>query len=275
MIGAIVGYRSRIGRVRAFGLALSAVVGVVALLLSMSVVGLLCGLMSLLLYWVTVGLGAWAGLLLRNALKRSQFSQRAYLPVLIGVAVTIAGGAAEQWFGWRAGAETCATSEMVDATPDELWQRMAFYEEVPGPRPWLLRVAGPVPVRTIRDSDGVTRTCVYEHGQIKKRMTIVDAPQHLAFDVVAQNVGEERAVRLLDGSFRFEAAPDGKTLVTLTTRYEPLLRPRILWRPLEQLVCGAVHAHVMTGLQTRRDETPGLASGANGVACSDAQSDAP
>lgn len=252
MVGAIVGYRCRVGPLLKFGLGLSAAVAVICALMFMHIAGLLCGIIALVLYSGTVGVGAVAGAALREHLKESTFSQRAHLPLIL-FGLVVAGGAAEHTIGWRPTSETVVTTADIDAPPSEVWRRLAFYEDVPGPRPWLLRIAGPVPLRTVVSADGATRTCFFEHGHISKRITEFAPERRLAFDVIEQHVGEEHAVRLRSGSFSFEPLAGGRTRVRLETRYEALLRPRVLWRPFERLVCGQVHEHVLTGLR-RADE---------------------
>ena len=56
---------------------------------------------------------------------------------------------------------------------------------------------------------------------------------------------EDRSVELIDGSFEFEEIEPGRTRVTLTTRYKPLLQARPVWKPFEHAVVHVLHDHVL------------------------------
>jgi len=77
----------------------------------------------------------------------------------------------------------------------------------------------------------------------------VTSNELLRFDVIEQHIGYERDVRLIDGSFKFEALSPDRTRVTLTTRYEPLLTPRLIWRWGERIAVHTLHAHVLEGMR--------------------------
>ena len=115
-------------------------------------------------------------------------------------------------------------------------------------------------LRVLKEIIGVgdTKTCVYNKGRLVKRITQYRPAEFLEFDVIEQHGIEDRSVRLISGSFRFENAGSGQTRVTLTTAYEPLLTARLAWRPFERQLARSLHEHVLTGieLETRhRDQT--------------------
>lgn len=247
-IGVAMGYLCRLSTVLLTLVTLCAVFTVIMILLMMNLAGLLCGLIALFMFAPPAMIGVFLGMGLRSTLKRSSFDQRSYLPVIVLFLLTIAGGLVERQLVAPRPAESIASSATIDVPVTDAWQRLRFYEECAGPKPWLLRIAGPVPVRTIVEQDGVSRTCLYERGYIRKRVTRIDSPTLLAFDVLEHRVGEERSVRIESGSFTLEPAGDDRTRVTLTTRYRPKLAPRFYWRPFERLVCHSVHEHVLNGM---------------------------
>jgi hypothetical protein len=250
-VGAVLGYRCRLSTVLLTLLAICATIGVVVTLFAMHISGLLCSIIALIILFPPAMIGVFLGMGLRNTLKRSNFDQRSYLPAVIVFLIMFGWGMAEKRFATDQPTEAITTHAILDVPITDAWNRLAFYEECTGPKPWLLRIAGPVPLRTITEQDGVTRTCLYERGFIRKRVTAIESPALLAFDVLEHRVGEERSVRLVGGSFSLEPAGDGRTRVTLTTRYRPKLRPRFYWRPFERLVCDSVHAHVLNGMKRR------------------------
>jgi hypothetical protein len=91
--------------------------------------------------------------------------------------------------------------------------------------------------------------CVYSEGQLRKRITVFEPGRRLAFDVIEQSGVEDRSAELRRGSFDFEALGDGRSRVTLTTVYRPLLTARTAWRPFEQQLAHVLHDHVLDGMQ--------------------------
>jgi hypothetical protein len=135
------------------------------------------------------------------------------------------------------------------ASPEEAWERILFYEEVPGRAPFPLRWFMPSPVRTEgeKGSVGSRVRCVYSRGYLIKRITMVNRPRRIRFEVMEQFLGIEGCVVALGGSYEIEPSGEGSEF-TLTTRYLARLRPRALWRPLERLVAGQLHKHVLKGM---------------------------
>jgi hypothetical protein len=142
------------------------------------------------------------------------------------------------------------TQGAMRATPAEVWQRLMFFEEVPH-RPGLaLRLLLPVPLKTSKPAlrVGATVHCTYSGGKsLVKRITAIDAPSLLQFEVLEQDLGIEACLTTVEGSYRIRESAEG-TSVTLTTRYRGHLRPRWLWRAPERWIAGALHRHILRGI---------------------------
>jgi hypothetical protein len=145
--------------------------------------------------------------------------------------------------------ESVVTRVAFEAIPEVVWERILFYEEVPGPPSFLLGALLPRPLRTEgkKGEVGATVLCEYSGGDLSKRITTVQAPRRLEFEVVEQHLGIESCVRALGGSYELHGSATG-TDVLLTTRYDAYLRPRFLWRPLETLLVGELHEHILRGM---------------------------
>ncbi len=145
--------------------------------------------------------------------------------------------------------ESVATRVHFDASAEAVWNRIMFYEEVPGRAPFFLRVLLPRPIRTEGDKTriGTKVRCVYKGGDLVKGITRVEAPHLLEFEVVDQRLGIEDCILTLGGSYRICTCGHA-TDVVLTTNYEACLRPRWLWRPLEALLVGQLHRHILRGV---------------------------
>jgi hypothetical protein len=161
------------------------------------------------------------------------------------------------FFGGRAVSEAVETRVHFQASPDTVWNHIMFYEEVPGRPGWLLRVLLPCPLRTEGDKGrvGTTVRCAYRGGALLKRITTVEPPHFLKFDVVEQCLGIERCIVAHGGSYEIRASGQA-TDVVLLTKYQAYLRPRSLWRPLEAILVGQLHGHIVSGIHAAVDRGP-------------------
>jgi len=153
-------------------------------------------------------------------------------------------------FAREAVTEAVTTRVHFNASPEAIWNRILFYEEVRAHPPLLLRLFLPQPTRTEGDKTrvGATVRCVYAAGNLVKRITAVQPPTSLRFDVIEQKLGIEACVLTLSGSYEIHTS-DGATCVELTTRYRAYLHPRVLWRPVEALLVRQLHRHILRGLR--------------------------
>jgi hypothetical protein len=252
-IGSILGYGCRVRIVVQIILAIIAIGAIALGLFMMSMAGVFCTLVLAGVAFgpalIGMGVGAW----LRATLRRSRFQQRDYLPVILAVLVPVIWADVEGQHHRNYAVETVSTSAIFQAPPDAAWDAVTFYEEVKLDPPWLLRLGLPRPLFATGPSraPGDVKICVYTKGRLAKRVTRSVRGELLAFDVVRQHNIEDHDVRLTDGSFSFEPLPGGTAIrVTLTTRYEPLLGPRWVWRPFELLATRTLHEHVLNGMRS-------------------------
>jgi hypothetical protein len=146
--------------------------------------------------------------------------------------------------------EAVATRLRFGASAEAVWKHAMFYEEVPGRPALVLRALLPCPVRTEGDKTrvGATVRCAYRGGDLAKRITTVEPPHVLRFEVVDQRLGIEGCIRALGGSYQFQSRGEA-TDVVLITNYHAYLRPRFLWRPLEALLVSQLHGHILRGMR--------------------------
>lgn len=260
MMGALVGYRPSPNR--GAGVVVLKIVVIVCMLLLVlllmagELAGLFCGLFLVAIFLVpTVG-GFYAGVfgsrLLAAFLKTTRFSQREHLPAIVGILLLPAAAhLAQRAFAPAIRVETVQTEQLVPLGRMQAWDRWVFYEEVEHERPLLLRLGLPTPshVEGRIQQAGDQQVCVYTgDARLVKQATRVVPGEALAFDVIKQQNFEDNSIRLIDGAFDFEHVTDTETRLTLTTRYEPMLRPRALWRPIEHTFAHELHRHVLRGM---------------------------
>lgn len=251
--GAVLGYRVRSSILILVLLLLILIPGLIMGMMTLNLAGVFCGMALTGIFVGPVLVGTALGAGLRVLLKATNFSQRWHLPVWLLMLVPVIAGAIEGRPRTPQSKETVTTAVTMPADSGRAFDAIMFYEEVTHRPPLILRIGLAHPLFTTGSSQhvGDVKTCVYNKGHITKRITEVAAGKRLAFEVIDQQIGYERDVRLTSGSFEFETLPNGFTRVTLNTEYEPLLRPRWCWRPFEQYAMHTLHKHVLEGMRRR------------------------
>jgi len=142
------------------------------------------------------------------------------------------------------------TRAHFDVPPEAVWERMMFYEEVPGRPPPLLRLFLPAPLRTEGDKTraGAIVKCNYDDGYLEKRITEVGRATFVRFEVLVQRLGIEDCITMSDGAYELRPEGDGCELV-LSTRYVGHLRPRWLFRAFESFLAHRMHEHILQGMR--------------------------
>ena len=252
LLGIFLGFGVRVRKIVLVLLAITLLGSIVLGLYSMSFVGVYCGLV---LGGVSLGqivVGALMGAFLRTRLKRSEWDQRLHFPgVLLLLLVSCA--LVESILYEPYGPETVRTMKLIPADSSRVWDTLMFYEEVPQRPPLIMRIALPHPLFAFGSTAhvGDVKTCVYSKGRLVKQVTQRVPGERLAFNVIEQTHIENRSIRLIDGSFDFQSVSPGETRVTLTSRYQPLLGPRWIWRPFEEYGVHTLHDHVLEGMRIK------------------------
>lgn len=254
-IGAAIGYRCRVGTFVRVLLSIAAIICVILFLYTLSFVGIFCGLVLAAVALGPLLIGTATGAFLRAMLKGSQFDQRWYLPLLILAVIVATLGLIERVLHRPYAIESIVTSIEIPAPVGKAWNAVMFYEEVHHRPPLLLRLGLPKPLYTHGNCQrvGDIKTCVYTKGHLTKRVTEYNLDRRLAFDVIEQEKIENHSVRLTDGSFDFTPIGENQTRIDLTTRYEPKLGPRWIWRPAERLAVHTMHHHVLEGMREKAE----------------------
>ncbi|MFW2387956.1 MAG: hypothetical protein ACN4G0_06450 [Polyangiales bacterium] len=148
------------------------------------------------------------------------------------------------------------TSMIFAAPPDRVWKGLVFYEELGGRPPLHLRLLLPVPVRNVgKVSDvGDEATCLYEGGNLLKRITRIEQGDLYEFEVAEQNLSVGGGMRLSGGRYKLRGLSDGQTEVSVETRYLSSKWPRWFWKPLEKMVCHWFHRYLL-GTMRRQIES--------------------
>ncbi len=258
-LGAILGYACRVQTWAFAVLGILAIVTVVFTLYIGNLAGIFCGFTLAILFLVPTFVGVLCGVLLRLFLMAGNWDHAWYFRwyVWLIAALPLIGQQLEDRIPRRTEIAVIKTGLTIDATPQEAWNAIMFYEDVEHSPPWLLHLALPQPIRSegSKQKEGEIVTCFYNCGEIKKRISKVDAPRQLAFNVIDIQMRSENYAKLKDGSFEIEPVGTKQSRITLTTRFERKLRPAFFWEPIEHKVIHTLHGHVLEGMR-RKAEGP-------------------
>jgi hypothetical protein len=269
MLGALIGFRPHqdkrpsTPKVATRGAVGITAVVLVGLLMVGGLAGLFCGIMLVGIFLPIAFVGFYSGVFLAWALgtflKQTQFSQRDYLPIfLLLIAMPGLMQLAQVTLAPPLQPVTVSTTRVLPMSVQDAWDAQLFYEDVPGPRPYLHRIGLPRPIQTqgkIRNTGDQHVSIYTKNARIVKQATTVAPRETLAFNLIEQQNFEDRALRFMEGRFDFEAIDDNQTRVTLTSTYQPLMRPRMLWQPIERTMSRTLHGHILDGMAEQASES--------------------
>jgi hypothetical protein len=259
--GAILGYACRVQTWAFAFLGILAIASVVFALVSMNLAGIFCGFTLGVIFLVPTFFGLSLGVILRMVLISCRWDHAWYFRwyVWLIAAAPLGLQQIESALPRREEIAVVQTGLKVDATPEEAWNAIMFYEEVEHAPPWLLHLALPQPIKSVgnKQKEGEIVRCFYNCGTISKRISRVEPNRRLKFEVVETVMRSENYAHLKDGSFEIEPVGDSQSRITLTTRYERKLHPTFFWEPIERKIIHTLHGHVLEGMR-RKAEVPEL-----------------
>lgn len=151
-------------------------------------------------------------------------------------------------------AQSVVTTRMTfDTSASKAWTSLMFYEEIGTRPPFYLRLLLPVPIGTEGKSAtvGNEAKCLYEGGFLLKRTTNIQTDELYEFEVVEQRLSIGGGMRLSGGRYTLRELPDGRTEVSIETRYTSTRRPRWFWKPMEAMVCHWFHRYLLASMRRK------------------------
>ncbi|HZQ55204.1 MAG TPA: SRPBCC family protein [Bryobacteraceae bacterium] len=214
--------------------------------------GLACMIMALP---VTVPFGALGGVLAYYA-KQPVVNVKNFTALLLLPAATLA---------WDTKARPpvfqVRTQIVVHATPEEVWQHVITFPDLPEPREWYFHTGLAYPQRAHIDGSGpgAVRYCEFSTGAFVEPIDVWDEPHLLRFRVTANPapVAEWSPYGAIQpkhlhgylvsrhGQFRLAPLPNGNTLLEGTTWYQHGLWPAQYWRWWSDAIIHRIHLRVL------------------------------
>jgi hypothetical protein len=178
--------------------------------------------------------------------------------------------------GWHPPAplEDRATTEIViAATPERVWAELHDIRDLPPTDNFLFRFGVAHPVGTATDGQGVgaARLCKLSTGDMPEIVTVWKPGQELRFKVLStppsmrelgffgQTIDAAHlhsAYASLEGGFKLEALPDGRTRVTGESHYLLNIAPAAYWNLWTEAIVHAVQRRVLEHVKTRAEAAP-------------------
>jgi polyketide cyclase/dehydrase/lipid transport protein len=217
--------------------------------------GPICAVLALPLILVPLLIGASIGAFI-NHRRASRGQGGGTVAVLVLPLVILGAHWAERPMLEQVRIETVTTSVRVPAAPEKVWAMIENIDSIHGPKPWLMYVGLPVPVRCTleRGEVGAKRVCYFEDGTIEERVTEWAPPNRMRLRIEHTHMGIHHWMGFQDAVY--ELRPDGDgTILTRTTTLESALFPAWYWRPWERLGVGQEHRYILEDVVLRAQST--------------------
>ena len=232
----------------------SLIIGLVlctAVLLATDREGWVCLLMSLPLIIIGLGFGALLGLLFRRYIldRSSKPTMQSLLVLLVLPLFLIGANSIEKPSRQNPRAETFTSVLIVAAPREKVWNSIKTMDRVNAHKGFLMRIGLPVPVSCSLDKEevGGTRTCNFESGFIKERITEWDPPRVMKLEVTDWDVPGRPWLDFKDASYELREE-NGKTIMIRTTTIASRLLPAWYWKGLEKIGVETEHEYLFESI---------------------------
>ena len=155
----------------------------------------------------------------------------------------------------------------IHASPEQVWQQVVAFSQIPEPKEWMFRAGIAYPIRAEITGSGVgaERHCVFSTGAFVEPIEVWDEPHRLKFSVTSNPapMQEWTPYHHIDpphlhgflvsegGQFLLTRLPDGGTRLEGTTWYRHGLWPAAYWRVWSDEIIHRIHMRVLKHI---RDE---------------------
>ncbi len=236
-------------------LGFAAMEGVICILMAAPFVGLLGIIGALLGHWL-------ATLTSRPAYQVQSAAWLAVIVCAVGESVTP-----------PAPLEDVVSSEVIiQASPAEVWKQLKDIRDLPAPTEslFVFGVAHPLETYVVGEGGvGAARVCRLSTGDMPERISVWKPEQELKFIVLDTPAAMREATFFgreldgahlhttytsLEGGFRLEALPNGRTRLTGTSRYLLTITPASYWNIWTRHIVGQVQLRVMNHVKTKAEQ---------------------
>jgi hypothetical protein len=224
------------------------------LLVAMRREGVLCAVLAFPLLAFGLALGAVLGFLARLLLRRFLSHRGSTAGVLVLIPLAIAGGHQMERKSLEIPRrEIVSNSIHLSAAPDQVWGRIQAIDSIRAPKPFLMYIGLPIPVRCTLDKPrlGAKRTCYFENGFIQETITEWTPQRTMGLTIDRTNMPGRHWLGFENASYQLVPEANG-TLLTRTTTITSHLYPVWYWRYFERMGVASEHEYLLRDLAAQR-----------------------
>jgi hypothetical protein len=184
-------------------------------------------------------------------------------PAILSMAVLLTPGVygIEHFTRPQAGVFEVKSAIEISAPPEQVWQKVVAFTEIPAPQEMLFQagIAYPIRAEITGHGPGAVRHCVFSTGPFVEPIVVWDEPHLLRFSVTANPAPlheltpyghiEPRHLHgyfeSQQGQFLLTELPGGRTRVEGTTWYSHSLWPELYWHWWSDYVIHRIHMRVL------------------------------
>jgi uncharacterized membrane protein YhaH (DUF805 family) len=227
-------------------------------LLLVAIEGLICILMAAPIAGVLAFLGGFLGYLIQ-----ASYWWRREAPAILSAVLLVVPAffGVERAAGFKAETFEVKTAIDVNAPPDQVWQKVIAFAEIPPPKEMLFRAGIAYPIRAEISGHGVgaVRHCIFSTGAFVEPIEVWDQPHLLKFGVTANPAPLREWTPYAhvepphlhgyfvseQGQFLLTALPGGRTRLEGTTWYRHTMWPAAYWHVWSDYIIHQIHLRVL------------------------------
>ncbi|MFQ5745394.1 MAG: hypothetical protein ACE5HV_17715 [Acidobacteriota bacterium] len=229
-----------------------------AALLALAIEGVICLVMAAPMGVILAAVGGSIGYLIQR--RPWVKAESATLGLIIALTVPALMGA-EYVSSPEPPLFTVQTAIEIDSPPEQVWQHLVSFAELPKPEDWVFRLGIAYPIRAEIEGEGAgaIRRCVFSTGAFVEPIEVWDEPRLLKFSVT-QNpppMQEWTPYREIhpphlngflvsqEGQFLLTPLPEGRTRLEGTTWYQHNMWPAWYWQAWSDFIIHRIHLRVL------------------------------
>ncbi len=239
-----------------------------AILLMVAMEGVICLLMAAPLAAILALLGGSLGFVIQAA-----HWGRRNAPAILSMAVLLTPGVygIEHFTRPQAGVFEVKSAIEISAPPEQVWQKVVAFTEIPAPQEMLFRagIAYPIRAEITGHGAGAVRHCVFSTGPFVEPIVVWDEPHLLRFSVTANPAPlneltpyghiEPRHLHGYfeshQGQFLLTELPGGHTRVEGATWYSHSMWPETYWHCWSDYVIHRIHMRVLEHIRAEAEHS--------------------
>lgn len=214
-----------------------------------AVEGVVCLLLMLPIFGLAVGIGFLIGRPIRRAfLARYNKLRVQLIPLVLFLSVV----SVENQVSEPEEVIYEVSSEIIlPYSPIEVYDAIKSVDTLIAEKPFLMRLDLPVPQKCILEKEevGALRICYFEGGRIIERITELEPGKILKMDVIDYELTGREWLGFKEAIYYFEPIGASSCKMTRISTYTTDLYPRPYWEPLERIGIEQEHEYVFRNLQ--------------------------